>query len=71
MKISGNTILITGAASGIGLEIARLFSQQRNKAIMVDRANKVIQTIKLNHSELNIAILNAGAVNDYSLYSTR
>ncbi|RWY48381.1 SDR family oxidoreductase [Mucilaginibacter gilvus] len=97
MKTSGNTILITGAASGIGLEIAKLFSQQNNKIIMADRSidqlkieasklenavaiaveltdendmNKLIQTIKLNFSDLNIAILNAGAANDYSLYST-
>jgi len=97
MKTSGNTILITGAASGIGLEIAKLFSQKNNKVILADRSidqlkieaaklenavaiavdltdendiNKLIQTIKLNHSELNIAVLNAGAANDYSLYST-
>jgi uncharacterized oxidoreductase len=97
MKTSGNTILITGAASGIGLEIARLFSKRNNKVIMTDRTidrleteaakldnavaiavdltdendlNKLIQTIKLNYSELNIAILNAGVANDYSLYST-
>lgn len=35
---SENTILITGAASGIGLEIARLFSQHNNKVIMVNRS---------------------------------
>ena len=97
MKTSGNTILITGAASGIGLEIAKLFSQKNNKVILADRSidqlkieaaklenavaiavdltdendiNKLIQTIKLNHSELNIAVLNAGVANDYSLYST-
>ncbi|SDD99395.1 uncharacterized oxidoreductase [Mucilaginibacter pineti] len=96
MKTSGNTILITGAASGIGLEIAKLFSGKNNKLIMVDKSadlleteakklnnstaittdltndndlNKLIQTIKLNHSDLNVAILNAGAANDYSLYS--
>lgn len=38
MKKSENTILITGAASGIGLEIARLFSQHNNKVIMVNRS---------------------------------
>jgi short-subunit dehydrogenase involved in D-alanine esterification of teichoic acids len=31
MKTSGNTILITGAASGIGLEIARLFSKKTTR----------------------------------------
>jgi uncharacterized oxidoreductase len=97
MKTSGNTILITGAASGIGLEIARLFSQKNNKLIMADKSidkleievakldnaiaigvdlnnddsiNNLIQTLKLNHDDLNIAVLNAGAANDYSLYST-
>jgi uncharacterized oxidoreductase len=97
MKTSGNTILITGAASGIGLEIAKLFSQRDNKVIMADKSieqlkteaaklknaeaidvdltnendlNKLIQTLKLNHSDLNIAVLNAGTANDYSLYST-
>ena len=38
MKTSGNTILITGAASGIGLEIAKLFSRKNNKIIMADRS---------------------------------
>jgi short-subunit dehydrogenase involved in D-alanine esterification of teichoic acids len=38
MKTSGNTILITGAASGIGLEIAKLFSQNNNKLIMADKS---------------------------------
>jgi uncharacterized oxidoreductase len=97
MKTSGNTILITGAASGIGLEIARLFSQKNNKLILADKSidkleievakldnaiaigvdlnnddsiNNLIQTLKLNHDDLNIAVLNAGAANDYSLYST-
>jgi len=42
-------------------------------AIIVDLTNeddisKLIQTIKLNHSDLNIAILNAGARNDYAPY---
>ena len=48
---------------------------ENSVAIAVDLTNendlnKLIQTIKLNYSELNIAILNAGAANDYSLYGT-
>jgi uncharacterized oxidoreductase len=97
MNTSGNTILITGAASGIGLEIAKLFSQRSNKLIMVDKSiekleievakldnataicidlndddaiTRLIQTLNLKYADLKIAILNAGAANDYSLYST-
>jgi len=44
MKTSGNTILITGAASGIGLEIAKLFSQKNNKVIMADRSIDQLKT---------------------------
>ncbi|MCD8739014.1 SDR family NAD(P)-dependent oxidoreductase [Mucilaginibacter roseus] len=97
MKTSENTILITGAASGIGLEIARLFSQCNNKIIMVDRSavqleseaaklhntvaipadltnedelSKLIQKVKLNYSEINVAILNAAAAYNHTLYTT-
>ena len=52
MKTSENTILITGAASGIGLEIARLFSQHNNKLIMVDRSKEQLEAeaAKLDNS---------------------
>lgn len=96
MKITGNKILITGAASGIGLEIARLFSLKDNTVIMVDRArgkleeeaekmgnaipitvdladeqalDSFIEKLRTNHKDLNIAILNAGIANDYTLFS--
>lgn len=53
MKTSGNTILITGAASGIGLEIARLFSQKNNTLIMADRA---IDLLEIEAAKLNNAV---------------
>lgn len=37
MDITGNTILITGAGTGIGLEAAKLFDQHGNRLIMVAR----------------------------------
>ena len=37
MKLSGNTILITGATSGIGLEMARRFHALGNKIVAVGR----------------------------------
>jgi len=96
MKTSENTILITGAASGIGLEIAKLFSQNDNVVIMVDKTretldaevaklpnaigitadltkesdiNRLIQAVKLDHSAINVVILNAAVANNYLLYS--
>ncbi|MFY0254549.1 SDR family oxidoreductase [Chitinophaga sp. 30R24] len=37
MKTSNNTILITGGSAGIGLELARILSQQGNRVIITGR----------------------------------
>lgn len=37
MKTSGNTILITGGASGIGFETAKLFAANQNRIIIIGR----------------------------------
>lgn len=37
MKVTGNTMLITGGSAGIGLEIAKLFSAKGNKIIITGR----------------------------------
>lgn len=37
MKTTGNTILVTGGGSGIGLEIAKLFAKQENTVIITGR----------------------------------
>lgn len=38
MRISGNTILITGGGSGIGLALAEEFSKLGNKVIVAARS---------------------------------
>ena len=37
MKIAGNTVLITGGASGIGLSLAKVFLENRNTVIVCGR----------------------------------
>lgn len=43
MKTSQNTILITGGGSGIGFEMAKLFSQQGNQVILTGRTEQKLQ----------------------------
>lgn len=46
MKISGNTILITGGGSGIGLAFAERFIKRRNQVIICGRRENVLQEAK-------------------------
>lgn len=48
MKTSGNTVLITGAVSSIGLEIAPLFGQCHNEVIIVGRSAGPLETEAAN-----------------------
>jgi len=45
MKISGNTILITGGATGIGFALAEAFLARDNDVIVCARTVKVFFTI--------------------------
>ncbi|TKC15640.1 SDR family oxidoreductase [Robertmurraya kyonggiensis] len=46
MKLSGNTILITGGSAGIGLAFAERFIKAGNKVIVCGRREKVLQNAK-------------------------
>ena len=46
MKLSGNTILITGGSSGIGLAFAERFIKAGNKVIVFGRRENVLQHAK-------------------------
>jgi uncharacterized oxidoreductase len=43
MKTSQNTVLISGGSAGIGLEIARLFSENNNQVIITGRNKERLQ----------------------------
>lgn len=53
MKLSGNTILITGGGSGIGLALAEEFLKRNNKVVIVGRNETKLQKAKALHPELN------------------
>jgi uncharacterized oxidoreductase len=46
MKLSGNTILITGGTSGIGLELARQLSQRNNTILVTGRDHSKLRAIQ-------------------------
>ncbi len=46
MKLSGNTILITGGTSGIGLELARQLSQRQNTILVTGRDHGKLRAIQ-------------------------
>ena len=46
MNLSGNTILITGGSSGIGLEMAKEFLKRKNKVIITGRNEAKLQKAK-------------------------
>lgn len=54
MKLSGNTILITGGASGIGLAFAERFLKAGNKVIVVGRRIEKLQEAKDRFPDLII-----------------
>lgn len=54
MNLSGNTILITGGASGIGLAFAERFLKEGNKVIAVGRSIQKLQEAKEKYPELII-----------------
>lgn len=56
MKLNGNTILITGGSSGIGLALAKCFWELENKVIITGRSKEKLQQIKTQFPEIDFFV---------------
>jgi uncharacterized oxidoreductase len=57
MKMSGNTILITGGTSGIGQGLAEAFHQRGNQVIITGRREERLQEICERHAGMGCFVL--------------
>jgi uncharacterized oxidoreductase len=70
MKLSGNKILITGGASGIGLGLTERFLQIGNQVIICGRREAVLNEVKAKHPEVITRVCDLNKAEDReSLYS--
>lgn len=54
MKVSGNTVLVTGGATGIGYSMAEYFLRNGNNVIIIGRRRDRLMEAQKKHPELNI-----------------
>jgi uncharacterized oxidoreductase len=66
MQTSGNTILITGGGSGIGLELAKAFAQRNNRVIVCGRDEKRLATAQTKTPGMEIRRCDLGSAADRS-----
>jgi uncharacterized oxidoreductase len=75
MKMTGNTILVTGGTSGIGLGLALRFHQAGNKVIVAGRRKELLEQIAAEHDGIEALVLDvadpASIASSYDMVSSR
>jgi uncharacterized oxidoreductase len=75
MKITGNTILVAGGTSGIGLGLALRFHQAGNKVIVAGRRRELLERIAAEHDGIEALVLDvadpASIASSYDMVSSR
>ncbi|GGJ10802.1 putative oxidoreductase DltE [Alicyclobacillus cellulosilyticus] len=64
MNLSGNTVLITGGATGIGLGLAAAFLRHGSKVIICGRREHKLREAQAKHPELTIRVCDVGNERD-------
>lgn len=64
MKISGNTVLITGGSSGIGLALAERFLDAGNEVLICGRREGALADVRKKHPALHTLVADTGSAAD-------
>src|SRR6478609_3811276 len=60
MKLSGNTILVTGGSNGIGFALAKRFAERDNEVIICGRNEEKLRAAKEQVPQLKIKACDVG-----------
>ena len=64
MQTTGNTLLVTGGGSGIGLELAKAFSALGNEVIIAGRRESVLRQQVADNPGLQYKVLDVSDAED-------
>lgn len=63
MRLQGNKVIITGGASGIGLELSKKLSNQGNEIVICGRSQEKLDRVKLENPEFHCFACNLSQEN--------